>query len=102
MVPRDTEPSDALDLLDDETESVRCSASEAIGRISGDWSHAIEIGLTLIQSSDTLIRIVGAELFQAIGVEAKAAVPRLRGLLAGVQWEVRIDLEEVLADIEAL
>src|SRR5579872_7065573 len=46
-----------LNLLDDETETVQCSASEAIGRISGDWSHAIEIGLTLVQSSDSLIRI---------------------------------------------
>ena len=91
-----------LNLLDDETETVRCSASEAVGRVSGNWSHAIEIGLTLIQNSDSLIRIVGAEHFEALGVEAKAALPRLRELLAAVEWELRLDVEEVVADIEAL
>jgi len=86
-------------LLDDEIETVRCSAADAIGRISGDWSHAIEIGLTLIQSSDFLIRIVGAEHFEAMGTEAKAAMPRLRGLLRCVEWQARVDVEEVLDEI---
>jgi len=91
-----------LNLLDDETESVQCSASEALGRISGDWSHAVEVGVELLQSPDWLIRVVGSEHFQAIGIEAKAAIPRIRELLGSVEWQLRQDVEEVLADIEAL
>ena len=89
-------------LLDDEIESVRCSAGVAIGKMTGDWRHAIEVGLTLVQDSDWLLRVLGAEHFAAIGAEAKPAIPRLRGLLGSVQWQVRLDVEEVLADISSL
>jgi len=91
-------------LLEDEDEdvTVRCSASEAVGRISGDWSQAVEVGLSLIHDADWLTRVVAQEHFGAMGIEAKAAVPRLRALLCVVEWDVRLDLEVVLADIEAL
>ena len=91
-----------LNLLDDEAETVQCSASEAIGKITGDWSHAIEVGVKLIQHPDWLIRVVGAEHFAVIGTKAKPAIPRLRELLGCVEWEVRLDVEEVLDEIRGL
>jgi HEAT repeat protein len=91
-----------LNLLDDESETVRCSASEAIGRISGDWTDAIEIGIRLLQDSDCLLRVVAAKHFAMIGIGAKPAIPRLQRLLGYVDWDVRLDVEVVLADIQAL
>ena len=61
---------DLKKLLDDKDGGVRSEASLAIWKITGDASDAESVGRSLLNDSDWLVRQMGAEHFEQLGITA--------------------------------
>ncbi len=83
-------------LFNDESFTVRFAAAEAIGLTFGNWLHAIGMCLELLRDIDETNRFIGAENLLSIKQYIQNDLDVISMAISTADWEVRIDLEEVL------
>ena len=89
-----------LPLLSDSELIVRFAAGVALGKTFGRWFHAIAACIAMLTDSDWTTRCAGRECLLSIGCHAKQHLDILKKAMVDAQWEVRLDLEEVLGELQ--
>lgn len=87
----------AMTLLSDREFVVRFAAAKAIGNTFNNWFHAVAICTSMLKDSQATNRSIGAQYLLSIGRHVKQDLDLLTMAISEVPWDVRIDIEEVLA-----
>jgi HEAT repeat protein len=88
-----------LPLLNDSELSVRFAAGVAVGKSLGQWFHAVAACMAMLTDSDWTTRCAGKECLLSTGRHAQQSLDMLEMVMVDARWEVRLDLEEVLAEL---
>jgi HEAT repeat protein len=90
-----------MKLLNDEDFSVRFAAAEAIGLTFGNWLHAVAVCVVMLKDADSSIRALGVESILSIKKFVQNDLDLLQMAVVDASWEVRLDIEEVLAQLRS-
>jgi HEAT repeat protein len=90
-----------MKVLNDEDFSVRFAAAEAIGLTFGDWLHAVAVCVAMLKDADSSIRAVGVESILSIKKFVQNDLDVLEMAVVDASSEVRLDIEEVLAQLRS-
>lgn len=90
-----------MKLLNDEDFSVRFAAAEAIGLTFGNWLHAVAVCVVMLKDADSTIRAMGAESILSIKKFVRNDLDVLQMAVVDASSEVRLDIEEVLAQLRS-
>ena len=88
-----------LPLLNDSELSVRFASGVAVGKTFGQWFHAVAACMAMLTDSDWTTRCAGKECLLSIGRHTQQSLDMLEMAMVDARWEVRLDLEEVLAEL---
>lgn len=99
--------------LSDEDPSKAMEASIALGKITGDWTAAFNVGIRLFRSPESLydfipqdqwesLGILAQEHWELLGIHARGGIPLLEAEREMVPAPVRILIEEALEKIRGL
>ena len=92
-----------MPLLNHEQDTVRCDTAEAIGWITGDWSHLVRVCIGLLNDDDWLARYLGEECLLLAGEHSKDKIlSSLRVAVDVMAWEVRLEVEDVIEQLTAV
>ena len=89
-----------IPLLNDEETSIRFEAGKTIGKLIGDWSHAIAECVIQLKDEDEIVRIMGRENLSILGPHANETIPLIRQEMETINSTIRVELENVLDDLE--
>ena len=89
----------AMPLLSDEDFLVRFATGKAIGRVVGDYFHAVTICVAMLQDDNETNRAMGGECLLSIRRYVGDHVDLLTMAIAGCSWQARLDIEQVLAEL---
>jgi len=92
----------AMTLLSDEDFLVRFATGKAIGKVVGDYFHAVAICVAMLKDENETHRAMGAECLLSIGRYVGDHFDLLTMAIADSSWQARIDIEEVLAELRRL
>lgn len=90
-----------MKVLNDEEFSVRFAAGEAIGLTFGNWLHAVAVCVVMLKDADSSIRAMGIESILSIKKFVQNDLDVLEMALVDASSEVRLDIEEVLAQLRS-
>lgn len=90
-----------MKVLNDEEFSVRFAAAEAIGLTFGNWLHAVAVCVVMLKDADSSIRAMGAESIMSIKKFVQNDLDVLEMALVDASSEVRLEIEEVLAQLRS-
>jgi len=90
-----------MKVLNDEDFSVRFAAAEAIGLTFGNWLHAVAVCVAMLKDADSSIRAMGAESILSIKKFVQNDLDVLEMAVVDASSEVRLDIEEVLAQLRS-
>lgn len=89
----------AMTMLSDPDLICRFAAGKAIGKTFGDWMHAVAVCVAMLKDENATNRAMGGECLLSIRRQAQDHLDLLTMALADAPWEVRLDIEEVLAEL---
>lgn len=89
----------AMTLLSDPDFIVRFAAGKAIGRTFNNWFHAVAVSVAMLKNENATNRAMGGECLLSIRRQAQDHLDLLSMAMADASWEVRLDIEEVLAEL---
>lgn len=90
-----------MKVLNDEDFSVRFAAAEAIGLTFGNWLHAVAICVAMLKDADSAIRAMGIESILSIKKFVQNDLDLLETAVVDASSEVRLEIEEVLAQLRS-
>ena len=90
-----------MKVLNDEDFSVRFAAAEAIGLTFGNWLHAVAVCVVMLKDADSSIRAMGAESILSIKKFVQNDLDLLQMAVVDASSEIRLDIEEVLAQLRS-
>ncbi|MFO1043302.1 MAG: HEAT repeat domain-containing protein [Planctomycetaceae bacterium] len=90
-----------MKLLNDEDFSVRFAAAEAIGLTFGNWLHAVGMCVAMLKDADSSIRAMGSESILSIKKFVQNDLDVLEMALVDASSNVRLEIEEVLAQLRS-
>lgn len=89
----------AMTHLSDDDFLVRFATGKAIGKTFGDWMHAVAVCVAMLKDENATNRAMGGECLLSIRRQAQNHLDLLTMAMAEASWEVRLDIEEVLAGL---
>ena len=89
----------AMTLLSDEDFLVRFATGKAIGKVVGDYFHAVAICVAMLKDENATNRAMGAECLLSIGRYVGDHLDLLTMAMADSSWQARLDIEQVLAEL---
>jgi len=89
----------AMTLLSDEDFLVRFATGKAVGRTYGNWFHAVAVCVAMLKDGGETNRAIGGECLLNIRRQAQDHLDLLTMAIADADWDVRLDIEEVLAQL---
>ncbi len=90
----------AMTLLSDEDFLVRFATGKAIGKVVGDYFHAVAVCVAMLKDDNATNRVMGGECLLSIGRYVGDHLDLLTmAMAADCSWQARIDIEEVLAEL---
>lgn len=91
----------AMSLLSDDDFLVRFATGKAIGKVSGDYFHAVAVCVAMLKDENETKRVIGGQCLLSIRRYVGDHLDLLTMAMADVPWESRIDLEEVLCQLRS-
>ena len=89
----------AMTLLSDPDFIVRFATGKAIGRTFGNWMHSVAVCVVMLKDENATNRAMGGECLLSIRRQAHDHLDLLTMAMADAPWEVRLDIEEILAEL---
>jgi HEAT repeat protein len=89
----------AMTLLSDDDFLVRFATGKAIGKVVGDYFHAVAICVAMLKDDSETNRAMGAECLLSIRRYVGDHLDLLTMAMADCSWQARIDIEQVLAEL---
>ena len=89
----------AMTLLSDEDFLVRFATGKAIGKIVGDYFHAVAICVAMLKDDNATNRAMGGECLLSIRRYVGDHLDLLTMAMADSSWQARLDIEQVLAEL---
>ena len=89
----------AMPLLSDEDFLVRFATGKAIGKVVGDYFHAVAVCVAMLKDDSETNRVMGAECLLSIRRYVGDHLDLLTMALADSSWQARLDIEQVLAEL---
>lgn len=89
----------AMTLLSDEDFLVRFATGKAIGKVAGDYFHAVAVCVAMLKDENATNRAMGGECLLSIRRYVGDHLDLLTMAMADSSWQARIDIEEVLAEL---
>ena len=89
----------AMTLLSDEDFLVRFATGKAIGKVVGDYFHAVAVCVAMLKDENATNRAMGGECLLSIRHYVGDYLDMLTMAMADVSWQARIDIEELLAEL---
>lgn len=86
----------AMSLLSDEDFLVRFATGKAIGKVVGDYFHAVAVCVAMLKDENETKRVIGGNCLLSIRRYVRDHLDLLPMAMVDVSWEARIDIEEVL------
>lgn len=88
-----------MTMLSDPDLICRFAAGKAIGKTFGDWMHAVAVCVAMLKDENATNRAMGGECLLSIRRQAQDHLDLLTMALADAPWDVRLDIEEILAEL---
>ena len=88
-----------MTLLSDEDFVVRFATGKAIGKVVGNYFHAVAVCVEILKDEDETNRAMGAECLLSIRRYVGDHLDLLTMAMADVSWQARLDIEELLAEL---
>jgi HEAT repeat protein len=88
-----------MTLLSDPEFIVRFATAKAIGRTFNNWFHATAVCIAMLKDGNESNRAMGAECLLSVRRHVKDDLDMLKQALVDAPWDVRLDIEEVLAEL---
>ncbi len=89
----------AMTLLSDDDFLVRFATGKAIGKVVGDYFHAVAICVAMLKDDSETNRLIAAECLLSIRRYVQDHLDLLTMAMADCSWQARIDIEQVLAEL---
>lgn len=91
----------AVQLLSDEDFLVRFATGKALGKVLGDYFHAVAVCVAMLKDESETNRAIGAESLLSIRRYVGDHLDLLTMAMADCSWQARLDIEEVLGAIRS-
>ncbi len=89
----------AMPLLSDPDFIVRFATGKAIGRTFNNWFHAVAVCVAMLKDGNESNRAMGAECLLSIRRHVRDDLDLLKMAMKDAPWDVRLDIEEILAEL---
>jgi len=88
-----------MKLFNDPDFLVRFAASKAYSKFTGNWLHVVAICVAALKDDNETNRLIAAECLLSIRRYVGDHLELLELAIANANWDARIDIEEVLAEL---
>lgn len=89
----------AMTLLSDPDFIVRFATGKAIGMTFNNWFHAVAVCVAMLKDGNETNRAMGGECLLSIRRYVRDDLDMLQMAMKDATWDVRLDLEETLAEL---
>jgi len=89
----------AMTLLSDPEFIVRFATAKAIGRTFNNWFHAVAVCVAMLKNANESNRAMGGECLLSIRRYVRDDLDMLLMAMKDAPWDVRLDIEEILAEL---
>lgn len=89
----------AMPLLSDPDFIVRFATGKAIGMTFNNWFHAVAVCVAMLKDGNETNRAMGGECLLSIRRYVRDDLDMLQMAMKDAPWDVRLDIEEILAEL---